>query len=73
MKVPNYIDDVENFEQFDEEAPVEYSGDVGAQYEEEHEIEGVFYHYRDEGRENDPEDLWHDNVVRTQFHECILL
>ena len=64
-KVPNYFDDVENFEQFEEdEGNSYYAADPSVQYEEEHEIEGVFFHTRDEGREADPEDLWHDNVVR---------
>ncbi|KAH8119064.1 transcription regulator [Phellopilus nigrolimitatus] len=63
VKQPNYIDDVENFEQFEEdEDSGYYAADPNAQYEEEHEIEGVFYHVRDEGREDDPEDLWHENV-----------
>ncbi|KAI5120346.1 hypothetical protein M0805_009421 [Coniferiporia weirii] len=63
VKVPNYVDDVENFEQFEEdEDSGYYAADPNAQYEEEHEIEGVFYHTRDEERKGDTEDLWHDNV-----------
>lgn len=74
VRVPNYVDDVENFEQFDEEDSAYYAANPNAQYEEEHEIEGVFYHTRDEGREDDPEDLWHENVVCIYFgftaHVC---
>ena len=65
-KVPNYIDDVDELAQFDDDGGEGYyaADGNGQQYEEEHEIEGVFYHGRDDGRENDPEDLWHDNIVR---------
>ncbi|EJD02826.1 transcription regulator [Fomitiporia mediterranea MF3/22] len=63
VKVPNYVDDVENFEEFEEdEDNAYYAVDPGAQYEEEHEIEGVFYHARDEDHKDDPEDLWHENI-----------
>ncbi|OCB89362.1 transcription regulator [Sanghuangporus baumii] len=63
IKVPNYFDDVKNFEEFEDDADSGYYvADPGVQYEEEHEIEGVFYHMRDEDRKNDPEDLWHDNI-----------
>lgn len=64
--MPNYVDDVDNFDDFEEDAePGSYAAAYpGAQYEEEHEIEGVFYHTRDEDRKEDSEDLWHENVVR---------
>ena len=76
VKVPNYIDDVENPEDFEDDAydarlstsksgAYTYGyGYEGETYEEEHEIEGVFFHTRDEERKNDPEDLWHENIVR---------
>ncbi|KIJ49638.1 hypothetical protein M422DRAFT_161169 [Sphaerobolus stellatus SS14] len=35
------------------------------QYEEDHEIEAVLSHMRDEGRESDSEDIWHENI---RFH-----
>jgi len=59
------VDDVEDFGQFEEDGGegYYYANDPNAQYDEEHEIEGVYYHSRDEGRQNDPEDLWHDNIV----------
>ena len=64
-KVPNYIDDVQDFEKFEE--PVEdqngYYVDPNVQYQEEDEIEAVLGHSRDEGREDDPEDLWFENIV----------
>lgn len=64
-KIPNYIDDVDELAQFEDDGGEGYyAPDAnGHQYEEEHEIEGVFYHARDDGRENDPEDSWHDNIV----------
>lgn len=63
VKVPNYVDDVQNFEEFEEDEGAEYYvADPNSQYED-HEIEGVYYHMRDEDRKDDPEDLWHDNVV----------
>lgn len=64
--MPNYVDDVEDFEQFDEEdAGGSYAANQANGYGEEyeHEIEGVYYHIRDEGREWETEDLWHDNIV----------
>ena len=64
-KVPNYVDDVQDFEKFEE--PVEdqngYYVDPNIQYQEEDEIESVLGHGRDEGREDDPEDLWFENIV----------
>lgn len=63
-KIPNYIDDVENYAQFEEEEDSGYyAADTNAQYEEEHEIEAVYYHFRDETRLDDPDDIWQDNVV----------
>lgn len=65
VKVPNYVDDVDNFDEFEDDAEAGYyvAANPNAQYEEEHEIEGVFYHMRDEDRKDDQEDLWHENVV----------
>lgn len=65
-KIPNYFDDVQDFEKFDEEEEPDtgyYAGPV-QQYQEEDEIEAVLSHSRDEGREADPEDVWFDNIVR---------
>ena len=60
--MPNYADDVEDFEQFDEPYPGYYI-DPNAQEKENDEIEAVLGHSRDEGREDDPEDLWYENLV----------
>jgi chromodomain-helicase-DNA-binding protein 1 len=67
-KVPNYVDDVQDFEKFDEDEVVaaNYYVDPNAQTYEEDEIEAVLGHCRDEGREGDSEDLWFENVVRTK-------
>jgi chromodomain-helicase-DNA-binding protein 1 len=62
VKVPNYADDVEDFEQFDEPYPGYYI-DPNVQEKENDEIEAVLGHARDEGHENDPEDLWYENLV----------
>ncbi|KAK7053465.1 ATP-dependent DNA helicase Hrp3 [Paramarasmius palmivorus] len=66
-KVPNYYDDVQDFEKFEEEVGPDnmYSSAAPVQYQEEDEIEAVLSHSRDEGRENDPEDIWFDNI---RFH-----
>jgi chromodomain-helicase-DNA-binding protein 1 len=64
-KVPNYFDDVADFEKFDsDEAGASYYVDPNAQYKEEDEIEAVLTHQRDEERLEDPEDQWFDNIVR---------
>ncbi|KAF8740791.1 hypothetical protein AX14_007167 [Amanita brunnescens Koide BX004] len=67
VKVPNYFDDVQDFEKFedDEEPSNGYYADPNTQYQEEDEIEAVLGHTRDEGREKDPDDLWLENV---RFH-----
>lgn len=67
-KVPNYVDDVQDFEKFeddDEGGENPYFVDPNQQYQEEDEIEAVLNHSRDEGREDDEEDLWFENV---RFH-----
>ena len=65
VKVPNYADDVEDFEQFDEPHPG-YWMDPNSQEKENDEIEAVLGHARDEGHEDDPEDLWYENLVSTR-------
>jgi hypothetical protein len=62
VKVLNYADDVEDFEQFDEPHPGYYI-DPNAQEKENDEIEAVLGHARDEGHEDDLEDLWYENLV----------
>ncbi|GJE92206.1 SNF2 family N-terminal domain-containing protein [Phanerochaete sordida] len=64
-KVPNYVDDVADFEQFDDDEV-----DAGVYGEpqimkEEDEIEMVLGHSRDEGHLSDPEDNWYTNI---RFH-----
>ncbi|KAJ6500142.1 SNF2 family N-terminal domain-containing protein [Mycena vitilis] len=63
-KVPNYIDDVQDFEKFEDPEPGYYVGPI-IQQDPDDEIEAVLAHSRDEGRESDPEDLWFSNV---RFH-----
>ncbi|GLB37603.1 putative DUF4208 [Lyophyllum shimeji] len=66
-KVPNYIDDVQDFEKYEEEQEGEnnYYADPNVQYQEEDEIEAVLGHSREEGHEDDPEDKWFENI---RFH-----
>ncbi|KDR75210.1 hypothetical protein GALMADRAFT_249186 [Galerina marginata CBS 339.88] len=66
-KVPNYVDDVQDFEKFEEqdEDSNGYYVDPNITYQEEDEIEAVLGHSREEGREDDPEDVWFENV---RFH-----
>jgi chromodomain-helicase-DNA-binding protein 1 len=65
VKVPNYVDDVADFEKFDsDEAGPNYYVDPNAQYKEEDEIEAVLTHQRDEERLEDPVNVWFDNIVR---------
>ena len=73
VKVPNYYDDVQDFEKFeDEEEPQNgYYADLSVQYQEEDEIEAVLGHTRDEGRENDMEDLWFENVVSEETRRVV--
>lgn len=64
-KVPNYVDDVQDFEQFDDD-----DVDAGVYGEpqvvkEEDEIEMVLGHTRDEQHLSDPEDDWFTNI---RFH-----
>ena len=63
-KVPNYFDDVADFEKFDsDEVGASYYVDPNAQYKEEDEIEAVLTHQRDEDKLDDSQDLWFDNIV----------
>jgi chromodomain-helicase-DNA-binding protein 1 len=63
-KIPNYTDDVQALAQLSEEDVDQgYYVDPNAPFKEEDEIESVLSHCRDEGREDDPEDVWFDNVV----------
>ena len=61
-RIPNYVDDVQDFEQFDEDVPE--GTYVEAVSEPHDEIEAVLGHCRDEGHEDDPEDDWTRNIVR---------
>ena len=70
MKIPNYVDDVQDFEQFDDEAGAITYAETAAPMKEEDEIENVLGHCRDEGHENDPEDDWYTNIVRPLSHIC---
>lgn len=65
VKVPNYVDDVADFEKFDDsdDAAGAYYVDPNVQYKEEDEIEAVLSHQRDEDKVDDPEDNWYDNIV----------
>lgn len=70
-RVPNYVDDVQDFEKFeDEDGEATYYVDPNVQFKEEDEIEAVLSHSRDEGREADPDDLWFDNIVCSCFLYC---
>ena len=65
-RVPNYREDAEDMSMFYEDDQSYYAQEnTYTQYEEDHEIEAVLAHMRDEGRENDPEDIWHENIVST--------
>ncbi|KAF9049967.1 SNF2 family N-terminal domain-containing protein [Panaeolus papilionaceus] len=66
-KVPNYVDDIQDFEKYEEPEDDQggYYVDPNATIQEDDEIEAVLGHGRDEGRESDPDDLWFENV---RFH-----
>jgi hypothetical protein len=58
------VDDVEDFEAFEEEThPGYYYTEAVAQYPQEDEIEQVLTHTRDEGKEEDPDDIFYENIV----------
>lgn len=65
-KVPNYYDDVDDFEE--ETHPGYYYSDPTTQLQQEDEIEMVLTHSRDEGRESDSEDNFFDNIVSSHNH-----
>ena len=72
-KIPNYVDDVEDFEAFEEEThPGYYYTEAATQYPQEDEIELVLTHSRDEGKESDPEDKFYENIVGLLCF-CLLL
>ena len=66
-RIPNYVDDVQDFEQFDEE-DAEAIGyiDPSAPQKEEDEIEMVLGHTRDEEHKEDTDDDWFRNIVRVR-------
>lgn len=65
-KVPNYIDDVQDFDQFDEDDIMASTyADAAVPLKEEDEIESVLGHCRDEGHEADADDNWYSNIVRS--------
>lgn len=76
-KIPNYTDDVQALAELSEEDVDQgYYADPNAQLKEEDEIESVLSHCRDEEREDDPEDIWTDNVVSvgtTSGQQIVLL
>lgn len=64
-KVPNYVDDVQDFEQFDDDDVIAGAyADPNAPQKEEDEIEMVLGHSRDDDHKDDPEDNWYTNIVR---------
>lgn len=63
VKIPNYVDDVQDFEQFDEEEAQVANYAATAPLKEEDEIEAVLSHCRDEHHEDDPDDNWYTNIV----------
>lgn len=64
VRIPNYVDDVEDFETFEADThPGYYYADAMTQYPQEDEIEQVLSHTRDEGKEGDPEDKFFENIV----------
>ena len=68
IKIPNYVDDVEDFETFEADThPGYYYTEALAQYPQDDEIEQVLNHSRDEGKEGDPEDKFYENIVGPSF------
>ncbi len=57
------LDDGREKEELEIYKTVDRATDGDYSYEGGHEIEGVFYHIRDEGYKDEPEDLWHENIV----------
>lgn len=71
-KVPNYVDDVQDFEQFDEDETDAGTYGEPVVFKEEDEIEMVLGHTRDDAHLSDPEDNWYTNLVRSVPLECVL-
>lgn len=69
-KIPNYTEDADNFEDFeDEEVSPNYYVDP-AEFKEDDEIETVVSHYRDEAHVDDPEDVFQENMVGCLLHRA---
>ena len=66
-RVPNYVDDVQDFEQFDDDEPDAGVYGEPAVLKEEDEIEMVLSHARADEFLSDPEDNWYTNIVRGLF------
>ncbi|KAI0645708.1 transcription regulator [Trametes meyenii] len=64
VKIPNYVDDVHDFEDEEDEDAITYA-QTAVPLKEEDEIENVLGHCRDEGHEEDAEDDWYSNI---RFH-----
>lgn len=62
--MPNYVDDVQDFEQFDDDEADAGTYGEPVPFKEEDEIEMVLGHSRDEQHLSDPEDNWYTNLVR---------
>lgn len=73
-RVPNYVDDVQDFEQFDDDEIEAGTYGEPAVMKEEDEIEMVLSHSRAEEYLNDPEDNWYTNIVRVlHVHFSLML
>ncbi|KAG5648598.1 hypothetical protein DXG03_003209 [Asterophora parasitica] len=66
-KIPNYLDDVQDFEKYEDEedGDNDYYVDPNVQFQEDDEIEFVLGHSRDEDHKKDNEDKWVENM---RFH-----
>jgi chromodomain-helicase-DNA-binding protein 1 len=62
---PDYREEGDHYgDDFEDDVPTNgYANHEGLGLEEEHEIESVLAHTRDEGHENDPDDKWQENMV----------
>lgn len=69
VKIPNYVDDAQDFE--DDDADALALAEATVPVKEEDEIENVLSHCRDEGHEEDAEDDWYSNIVRSRIHLAI--
>ncbi|CAL1707651.1 unnamed protein product [Somion occarium] len=66
-RIPNYVDDVQDFEQFDEDEVLPAGNYSQAAVVEEEEIEAVLGHLRDEEVGDDGEDDWYSNIMSQRF------